>query len=201
MIPKVLHRVWLGPNPPGDTYLANWREWCPDWTIRTWGDEALSSVDVPYVKEALTARKWAFASDYLRLLVLYREGGFYLDTDVELTSDFGPCLNDSFCVSLTKNGIPLTAVIGAEPGNALVKELLDGYGCGHFDKGHGVYDERPINLRVRGVFRRRGIRLETMDFNAVHEPMPGVRLYPRCLFAIRLGRFVFACVKCLKGEE
>jgi mannosyltransferase OCH1-like enzyme len=33
-------------------------------------------------------KKWAFVSDYARAKVLYEEGGFYLDTDMELKTLF-----------------------------------------------------------------------------------------------------------------
>ena len=37
-----------------------------------------------YVKEAYEAKKWAFVSDYARFEILYKYGGLYFDTDVEL---------------------------------------------------------------------------------------------------------------------
>ena len=80
-IPRILHRVWLGPRPPDDTYLASWRTHCPGWEIKTWRDADLADVELPYVRQALAAGKWAFASDYLRLVALFREGGIYLDTE------------------------------------------------------------------------------------------------------------------------
>ena len=60
-IPRILHRVWLGPRPPDDTYLASWRTHCPGWEIKTWRDADLADVELPYVRQALAAGKWAFA--------------------------------------------------------------------------------------------------------------------------------------------
>lgn len=37
-----------------------------------------------YVKQAYEHKKWAFVSDVARFWILYRHGGIYLDTDVEL---------------------------------------------------------------------------------------------------------------------
>ena len=45
--------------------LARWMEW-------------------PFVKAAIAAKKWGFVSDVVRWLVLYYEGGIFLDADVEL---------------------------------------------------------------------------------------------------------------------
>lgn len=37
-----------------------------------------------YVSEAYDAKQWAFVSDYARFDILYRYGGLYFDTDVEV---------------------------------------------------------------------------------------------------------------------
>ena len=39
---------------------------------------------IPYTKEAYAAKKYAFVSDYARFWVLYKYGGVYFDTDVEV---------------------------------------------------------------------------------------------------------------------
>jgi len=185
MIPRKLHRVWLGDAPADDAYLGTWERFCPGWEVKTWGNADVAAIDVPYVREALSARKWAFASDYMRLLALYREGGFYMDTDVELSASLDRFLPDSFCVGVTPAKIPQTAFIGAEPGNEVVKEILDGYSASHFDLGSGVYDERPINLRFEAVLRRRGVDFGSLREDGVCEPEPGVKLYPSSLLCRR----------------
>lgn len=193
MIPRILHRVWLGLRPPDDTYLASWRAQCPGWTIRTWTDADAARFDSRYLREAVAAKKWAFAADYIRLAALEREGGFYLDTDVELTSGAEPYRANGFCVGLTRRKFPQTAVIGAEPGNAVVREILATYDRARFDFGEGVYDEHPINLRFRDVLRRHGVDFETLDCEAEANPEPGIRLYPNSLFCRRVeGRPNFA---------
>lgn len=185
MIPKTIHRVWLGPKPTDDTWLDGWRKACPGWEIRTWTDRDLEGIDVPYVKEALAAKKWAFVADYLRLHALYREGGFYLDTDVELSASLDPYRGDSFVVGLVKSGLPQTAVIGAEKGSPVAKELLATYEGARFDFGHGVYDERPINLRFRTVLARHGASLTSADAEREQSLPGGIRILPRSLVCIR----------------
>lgn len=186
MIPRKLHRVWLGKRPPDDTYLEGWRRSCPGWEIRTWGEADLEGIGVRYVREAYAAGKWAFVADYLRLLALYREGGFYLDTDVELSSSLEPYRGDSFCVGLTRTGLPQTAVIGAEKGSAVVRELLDGYAGAVFDLGDGICDERPINLRFKPPLARRGAKL-TAEWSEREQALTdGVRIHPRSLMCVRV---------------
>ena len=84
---KKIHYVWLGGNikPQCIEYCINsWRKKCPDYEIIEW-NESNFDIDVfPWVKEAIKCKKYAFAADFIRLYVLEKYGGIYLDTDVEI---------------------------------------------------------------------------------------------------------------------
>ena len=54
----------------------------PDWQIKLWNTSNFNVNSVPFVRDAVKARKWAFACDYIRVYALYNEGGVYLDSDV-----------------------------------------------------------------------------------------------------------------------
>ena len=58
----------------------------PDYEIIRWDRNKFSIESVPFVNEAYSVKKWAFASDYIRLYALYNEGGIYLDSDVLVRS-------------------------------------------------------------------------------------------------------------------
>ena len=45
-----------------------------------------------YVRQAYEAKKWAFVSDYVRFDILYKIGGVYFDTDVEVTNSMNDIL-------------------------------------------------------------------------------------------------------------
>ena len=60
----------------------------PDYQIKCWDANSFDFSSVPYVEQAIKARKWAFAADYVRLYALYTEGGIYLDSDVEVFKRF-----------------------------------------------------------------------------------------------------------------
>lgn len=107
MIPKIIHYCWFGRNPLPDLAqrcIASWRKYLPDYEIWQWAEEPLNvnenenqkdnnlfdrklSFDVniiPYTAEAYRQKKFAFVSDYARFWILYRYGGIYFDTDVEV---------------------------------------------------------------------------------------------------------------------
>ena len=49
---------------------------------------------MPFMAEAYAAKKYAFVSDVMRLIVLEQYGGVYFDTDVEVVRDISPLLDD-----------------------------------------------------------------------------------------------------------
>ena len=50
--------------------MASWHKYMPDYEYRLWDMDAVRDIDVPYLKEALECRKWAFAADFIRLFAV-----------------------------------------------------------------------------------------------------------------------------------
>lgn len=97
MIPKTIHYIWFGGNPLtplAERCIASWREFCPDYEIVRWDESNFDGGNNRYFQEALTAKKWAFASDYARLKILVENGGFYMDTDVQVLKPLDRFLSD-----------------------------------------------------------------------------------------------------------
>lgn len=108
MIPKIIHYVWLGGGEKSPLFyrcFESWKKYFPKAEIIEWNENKLKGINNTYFQEALHCKKYAFASDYVRLWVLYRYGGFYLDTDVELTSTVDRFLNMDFVTCYEKGGV------------------------------------------------------------------------------------------------
>ena len=60
------------------TCINSWKEIMPDYEIICWDTKKFDIESIPFVNEACSVKKWAFASDYIRLYALYTEGGIYL---------------------------------------------------------------------------------------------------------------------------
>lgn len=41
-----------------------------------------------FVKEAISAKMWAFAADVIRLYAVYHDGGVYMDSDIYVRKRF-----------------------------------------------------------------------------------------------------------------
>lgn len=101
MIPKKLHYIWLSNDPLPllpKLCIESWKRHCPDYEIVHWDMAKCQKIidEVPFVHEAVSMSKWAFASDYIRLYACYVEGGIYLDSDVFMYQNFDPFLENDF---------------------------------------------------------------------------------------------------------
>lgn len=164
MIPKTIHYVWVGTQPkPALLYrcLDSWRRHLPDYALVEWDNEACERIHTRYSREAFDNRKWAFVSDYVRLHALFQEGGLYLDTDVEVTANLDRFLDHDFFTGFEDyNGAsaPVTAVMGAAPGNRIIGDLLAYYRDAPFEVADGV-DLQPNTTRIADYFAtRHGLR-------------------------------------------
>jgi mannosyltransferase OCH1-like enzyme len=128
LVPRVVHRVWLGPEPlPGSfaAYGESWASLNPGWEVRLWTEETIpEDLRRPEVRERL--RVPAERSDILRLEILWRHGGVYVDTDFECIRPLEPLVGglDFFCAYL-KPGQANNAFIGATSGHPILDRALD----------------------------------------------------------------------------
>ena len=159
MIPKKIHYIWLGGNPLPEEYkkyIEGWQKYCPDYEIKRW-DETNLDIDLfNYCRQAYDNKKWAFASDVFRYYVLYKEGGIYLDTDVELLKPLDSFLKEKLFLGFEKKEFVAPGLIlGAEKGNEIIKELLDDYENRSFLNEDGTLNLKTIceyckvNLTIR----------------------------------------------------
>lgn len=159
MIPKIIHYVWVGDNPKSELVLKcieTWKRFCPDYEIIEWGNNEVAAIDNLYVSQAFESKKWAFVSDYLRLYALYKHGGFYFDTDLEITNNLDCFLNNKFISGFEdfKGKIsPITALMAAEPKNDIIKNLLKEYDNIPFIK-NGQLDQTTNTARITKYFEQ-----------------------------------------------
>ena len=94
-VPSIIHYCWFGKKTiPAKLQqcIASWRQVMPDWSLQCWNEETFDVNTIPWTKEAYAEKKFAFVSDYVRLVALYEFGGVYLDTDVKLLKSLEPLL-------------------------------------------------------------------------------------------------------------
>lgn len=130
MIPKIIHYCWFGNNPK--THLINhciesWKKYLPDYEIIEWNETNFNLSENEFVKSAYYNKKWAFVSDYVRAFVLYKYGGIYLDSDVEIKQNLNQFLHHGAFSGFEKLGFPFTALWASQKNHIWPKKVLEYY--------------------------------------------------------------------------
>lgn len=90
-IPHIIHYCWFGEKPLPEQYkkyVNTWKENFPGYKIVKWDESNFPINQYEYAEEAMEAGKMAFVSDVARVHALYKYGGIYFDTDVEVIKNF-----------------------------------------------------------------------------------------------------------------
>ena len=106
-IPKVIHYCWFGNNPKPKVIqncIESWKKNCPDYEIKEWNESNYDVNKTKYTQLAYESKKYAFLTDYVRLDVLYNEGGIYMDTDVKLIKPIDDLVEKGNFMSFEKKG-------------------------------------------------------------------------------------------------
>ena len=83
---------------------------------------------MPFVEQAIEAKKYAFASDVARLMVVYENGGLYFDTDVEVIRSFDALLENQAFLGFESNEYVNSGLgFGSEAGIDFFREHIDAY--------------------------------------------------------------------------
>lgn len=129
-IPKIIHHIWIGGELPDNFKFCveSCKRQHPNWKHYLWTDADLEKYDWRFKKLLLSKNiNPGQKADILRLEVLFKYGGVYLDTDffcckslagLHEKFDFYACIVDNWFT--VANG-----VIGAKAGHELIGRCLD----------------------------------------------------------------------------
>ncbi len=176
-IPKVIHYCWFGKGKMpalAEKCIKSWKKYCPQYEIICHNEDNFDITENKYAYEAYQSGKWAFVSDYVRLKVLYTEGGIYLDTDVELLKPLDDLIEEYGYMGFDdKNLISTGLGFACEKGNELVGALLKDYDDIPFILPDGSYDITPCPDRNSDTLKKLG-----MDFSVNDQVFMNIRMLP-----------------------
>ena len=137
MIPKRIFYVW-GVNDAKkrdvQVCIQTWRQYMPDYEIIEINEASVEYFDFQkelkensWFKAVYDRQMWAYVSDYIRVNVLYNNGGIYFDTDVSAVGSMDEFLNEPMFVGLQSPQYTEPAIMGAEKENLFLKDVLSFY--------------------------------------------------------------------------
>jgi mannosyltransferase OCH1-like enzyme len=228
-IPKTIHYCWLsGEKMPKEIIkcINSWEKIMPEYKLVLWDMNKFDVNSHPFVKEACQVKKWAFASDYIRLYALYTDGGMYFDTDVFVKKSFDTFLNNKFFTGVEyhsgfikkgrhllnddgtlKDGVEFfthgiqiqAAIMGSTVGHPFLKSCMEWYDDQHFILEDGTYFDKLISPYIYAhIAAKYGFRYK----NELQRLGYGITVYPNTVFAGNRSQVVSEshAVHLCKGE-
>ena len=131
MIPKRIHYCWFGRSEKprlAQKCIESWHKYCPDYEIIEWNENNYNVAKSEYTQYCYKNKKWAYLSDFVRLDVVYQNGGVYFDTDVELIAPINKMLeNEAFFAFEDAQCVATGLGFGAEKNSKYVHAMMDQY--------------------------------------------------------------------------
>lgn len=168
MIPKTIHLCWFSGEPYPVEILwcfETWQRILPDYEVRLWTYEDAQALNSRFVNEALSCKKWAFATDAVRFYAVWKEGGIYMDSDIFLYRRFDEVLTKHGCVTFNENVEPKhlelrlqAACFMGEKGNDFCRQMWEFYQHRAFLLPNGEMDQTICPYLMAQVAQGYGLR-------------------------------------------
>ena len=183
-IPKTIHYCWFGGGEMPEKwkrYQESWKRYCPDYQIIEWNEKNYPIENCDFTRQAYLHKKWSFVSDMARLEILYKYGGIYLDTDVELIRPLDDLLYQPGFVGVEKWGVINSGGgCGAVPGHPIIGEILKERLSVPFE-----YEDGSLNLESSGYYESKPLLSHGFKPNNTVQVIDGMTVYSSDFF-IRL---------------
>lgn len=174
-IPKIIHYCWLSGDPYPELVqhcIQTWKEKLPGYEFVLWDANSFDVHSVPWVEQACNAKKWAFAADYIRLYALHKQGGIYLDSDVEVLKSFDSLLGKQYFFGKEHTPDKIenadsveAATMGCEPGNEFIAKCLEFYKDRNFVNKDGSFNAVTLpTVLARELKNFRDLEILPMDY-------------------------------------
>ncbi len=200
MIPKIIHYTWFSGEefpPQIKSCIESWHKFLPDYQFKLWDMAAIADIDSAFLKETLESRKWAYASDFVRLYAVYKYGGIYLDTDVRLYRNFDDLLCESAFIGaessihyeggMTEKYLS-SHCFGAVPAHPYIQKCLSYYNGRNFiqSRDNSLPNTLKLNMVLLPYIQSEIAKSDGYDSSALRDEIQklsdGLVIYPSHYF-------------------
>ena len=181
MIPKTIHYCWFGRGEKPKLVkkcIETWQKNLPEYKLIEWNEENFDVRVNTFVRQAYENKHYAFVSDFARAFVLYKYGGIYLDTDVEVLKSFDKFLENKMFAGFEEADFVGSCVVGAEQGAALLKEYMNHYENTPYVLEDGSKYKSTNVVLLTNLCEQRGIKR-----NNKFQNLEDIVIFPRTVFS------------------
>ncbi len=134
MIEKKLTHIWIGPHKPPLKWMHTWRDKHPDWEYSIFTDQMLKSrrwLNQDLIEHYYKTQQWCGVSDLIRYELLWEQGGFWPEADMECLNDTTELFTapDDHAYSCYENercrGNFIQPILAANPKNKFIEYILE----------------------------------------------------------------------------
>ena len=180
---KIIHYCWFGKKKKSELIekcILSWRQKMPEWEIKEWNESNFDIEEIAYTREAYSAGKYAFVSDYARLSILMQYGGIYLDTDVEMLKSLESLFesNSGFMGFEFQDTVAPGLVFASDANNDFIMEMMNLYKTIHFINSDGSYNYKTIVEYTTEKLIENGL-----EPNGKMQKVCGITIFPKEYFA------------------
>lgn len=167
--------MWLSGEPIPDSYARNISRAAqqhPRYTLKRWGLDDANAIRSQFLTEAILEKKWAFATDIIRLFALSTYGGIYFDVDVNFNGSIDDLVqNDTAFISWETDFHLGPHVIASGPGNKFLTETLEAFRNRRFLYDHHI-DATPLPTLLTWEAQKHGLVLDGRE-----QKLPSINLH------------------------
>lgn len=188
MIPKVIHYCWFSRSelpPLAKKCIASWRSFLPDYEIKEWNEDNYDITKNAYMQAAYKEKKFGFVPDYIRSDLIYKYGGFYFDTDVEVIKPLDSLLQYKGVMGFeSKEFVAGGLIVAGEKGMEIFKEMRDIYDSISFYNEDGSLNLLPSPAYNTKVLLKHGLKK-----NGKLQEVAGITIFPTDYFCPKPSQF------------
>jgi mannosyltransferase OCH1-like enzyme len=131
-IPKIIHQIWIGSKPKPTKFMDTWKNKHKDFEYISWTEEEIEKRKIIFKCQHKIDEVEEFAgkTDIMRLEILYKYGGIYLDADSICVEKIDDELLNTKCFAAweqeeVRKGLIANGTMGFPPKHPLVKACID----------------------------------------------------------------------------
>lgn len=182
MIPKIIHYCWFGNSQKNEKVkkcLQTIKDKLNDYEIIEWNESNFDLSINSFARQAYQAKKYAYTSDFVRVYVLEKYGGIYIDTDVEILKSFNDLLDKRCVFGFESGNFIATSFMAAEPHHPIIKQFVNLY-----DQHEFYTDDGNFNLTTNVKLLTKMLQENGLELNNKYQVLNnGIEIFPSEYFS------------------